>query len=111
MSSYNYRGYVVNKNHSAGQGPGELVALSILQGYNLKQMGHNSADYIHTLAEATKLAMADRDKFLGDANFIKIPYRGLLSQEYAAERRKLIDPPPPSPHFPPGHPHKFPSTY
>jgi gamma-glutamyltranspeptidase / glutathione hydrolase len=89
--SFNYRGYTVHKNPSASQGPAELFALNILQGYDLKSMGHNSAEYIHTLAEATKLAMADREKYLGDSDFIKIPYRGLLSAEYAAERRKLID--------------------
>jgi gamma-glutamyltranspeptidase/glutathione hydrolase len=91
-ASYTYRGYVVHKNPSASQGPAELFALSILQGYDLKSMGHDSADYIHTSAEATKLAMADRDKYLGDMDFIKIPYVGLLSEPYAAERRKLIDP-------------------
>ena len=101
----------MHKNPSASQGPAELLALSILQGYNLKQMGLNSADYIHTLAEATKLAMADRDKYLGDANFIKIPYRGLLSEEYAVERRKLIDPAAASLELRPGHPEKFDSDY
>jgi gamma-glutamyltranspeptidase len=54
--------------------------------------GLNSADYIHTSVEAMKLAMADRDTYLGYTDFIKIPYSGLLSTEYAAERRKLIDP-------------------
>lgn len=91
-ASYTYRGYAVHKNPSANQGPAELLALGILQGYDLKSMGHDSAEYIHTLAEAVKLAMADRDKYLGDMDFIKIPYHGLLSNEYAAERRKLIDP-------------------
>ena len=55
-------------------------------------MGHNSADYIHTSVEAVKLAMADRDKYLGDTDFVRVPYRGLLSETYAEERRKLIDP-------------------
>src|SRR5207249_4530796 len=87
--SYNYRGYLVHKNPSASQGPAELFALNILQGYDLKSMGHNSAGYIHTLAEATKLAMADREKYLGDMDFVKIPYRGLLSELYGAERRQL----------------------
>jgi gamma-glutamyltranspeptidase/glutathione hydrolase len=109
--SYNYRGYVVHKNPSASQGPAELLALNILQGYDLKQMGHNSADYIHTLTEATKLAMADRDKYLADTSFVKIPYRGLLSEGYAAERRKLIDPAAASLEFRPGHPEKFDSDY
>ena len=74
------------------QGPAELFALNILQGYDLRKMGHNSAEYIHTAVEAVKLAMADREKYLGDRDFIQIPYRGLLSDAYAAEWRKLIDP-------------------
>jgi gamma-glutamyltranspeptidase/glutathione hydrolase len=87
-----YRGYQVYKNPSASQGPAELFALNILEGYDLKAMGHNSTAYIHTTAEALKLAMADREKYLGDADFVPIPYAGLLSKEYAAARRKLIDP-------------------
>lgn len=105
--SYRYRGYLVHKNPSASQGPAELFALSMLQGYDLKSMGHNSADYIHTLAEAIKLAMADRDKYLGDMDFIQIPYKGLLSGEYGAERRKLIHPKRASLQFRAGHPEKF----
>jgi len=88
--SVNYRGYTVYKNASASQGPAELIALNLLEGYDLKKMGLNSADYIHTSAEAIKLAMADRDTYLGDMDFIQIPYQGLLSKDYAAERRKLI---------------------
>ena len=109
--SYNYRGYVVNKNPSASQGPAELFALSMLQGYDLKGMGLNSANYIHTLAESIKLAMADRDKYLGDMDFIKIPYAGLLSEPYAAERRKLIDPQKASLEFRAGVPEKFQSGF
>ena len=90
--STTYRGYTIYKNASASQGPAELFALNILEGYDLKKMGLNSADYIHTSAEAMKLAMADRDTYLGDMDFIKIPYAGLLSKEYAAARRKLVDP-------------------
>jgi gamma-glutamyltranspeptidase/glutathione hydrolase len=90
--SANYRGFEIYKNASASQGPAELFALNILEGYDLKAMGHNSATYLHTSAEAVKLAMSDREKFLGDMTFSKIPYEGLLSKDYAAERRKLIDP-------------------
>jgi len=90
--SVNYRGYTVYKNPSASQGPTELIALNLLEGYDLKSMGLNSPDYIHTSVEAIKLAMADRDTYLGDMDFIKIPWNGLLSKEYAAERRKLINP-------------------
>jgi gamma-glutamyltranspeptidase / glutathione hydrolase len=89
--SINYRGYDVYKNPSASQGPTELLTLNLLEGYDLKAMGLNSAEYIHTSAEAMKLAMSDREKFLGDMNFITIPYDGLLSKPYAAERRKLIE--------------------
>ncbi len=77
---------------SANQGPTELFALNILEGYDLKALRHNSPEYIHTSIEAVKLALADREKYLGDADFIRIPYDGLLSKEYARERRALIDP-------------------
>jgi len=90
--SIEYRGYQIYKNPSATQGPAELFALNILEGYDLKSLGHNSADFIHTSVEALNLAMADREKFLGDMDFIKIPYDRLLSKDYASERRKLIDP-------------------
>ncbi len=90
--SVNYRGYTVYKNPSASQGPAELIALNLLEGYDLKKMGLNSAEYIHTSAEAIKLAMADRDTYFGDMDFIGIPYAGLLSKDYAGTRRKLIDP-------------------
>lgn len=102
-----YRGYTVCKNPSASQGPAELFALNLLEGYDLKAMGHNSAAYIHTVVEAVKLAMADRDKYLGDADRIRIPYEGLLSKDYARERRKLIDPEKASLEYRPGEPERF----
>src|SRR5580704_9973510 len=105
--SVNYRGYQVYKNPSASQGPTELIALNLLEGYDLKALGHNSADFLHTSVEAIKLAMADREKYLGDMDFIKIPYDGLLSKDYARERRKLIDPAKASLELRPGSPEKF----
>ena len=105
--SVDYRGYQIYKNASASQGPAELFALNLLAGYDLKAMGHNSADYIHTSVEAIKLAFADREKYLGDMDFIHIPYTGLLSKEYAAERRKLIDQSTASLAFRPGTAEKF----
>jgi gamma-glutamyltranspeptidase/glutathione hydrolase len=105
--SVNYRGYQIYKNPSASQGPAELIALNLLEGYDLKAMGHNSADFLHTNVEAVKLAMGDREKYLGDMDFIKIPYDGLLSKDYAAERRKLIDPAKASLDLRPGTPEKF----
>jgi gamma-glutamyltranspeptidase/glutathione hydrolase len=105
--SVDYRGYRVFKNPSASQGPTELFALNILEGFDLKKLGHNSAEFIHASAEAVKLAMADREKFLGDMDFIRIPYEGLLSKEYARERRALIDATRASFELRPGSPEKF----
>ena len=108
--SIDYRGYRVYKNASANQGPTELFALNILEGYDLKKLGHNSPDYIHTSIEAVKLALGDREKYLGDMDFIQIPYEGLLSKEYARERRTLIDPEHASLELRPGVPEKFTKT-
>jgi gamma-glutamyltranspeptidase/glutathione hydrolase len=108
--SIDYRGYQVYKNPSASQGPAELIALNLLEGYDLKALGHNSADFIHLNVEAIKLAMADREKYLGDMDFIKIPYAGLLSKDYARERRKLIDPAKASLELRPGQPEHFMSS-
>jgi gamma-glutamyltranspeptidase / glutathione hydrolase len=105
--SINYRGYQIYKNPSASQGPTELIALNLLEGYDLKAMGHNSPDLLHISVEAVKLAMADREKYLGDMDFIKIPYDGLLSKDYARERRKLIDPAKASLDLRPGLPERF----
>jgi gamma-glutamyltranspeptidase / glutathione hydrolase len=105
--SIDYRGYRVYKNPSSSQGPAELIALNLLEGYDLKGLGHNSAEFIHTNVEVMKLAMADREKFLGDMDFIKIPYDGLLSKDYARERRKLIDPAKASLELRPGSPATF----
>jgi gamma-glutamyltranspeptidase / glutathione hydrolase len=105
--SINYRGYQVYNNPSSSQGPTELIALNLLEGYDLKAMGLNSPDYLHTSAEAVKLAMGDREKYLGDMDYIKIPYDGLLSKDYARERRKLIDPAKASLELRPGSPEKF----
>jgi gamma-glutamyltranspeptidase / glutathione hydrolase len=108
--SINYRGYQIYKNPSASQGPTELIALNLLEGYDLKALGHNSPDFLHTSVEAVKLAMGDREKYLGDMDFIKIPYDGLLSKDYARERRKLIDPDKASLELRPGAPEKFTSS-
>ncbi len=105
--SVNYRGYDVYKNPSATQGPAELIALNLLEGYDLKGMGLNSADYIHTGVEAVKLAYADREKYLGDMDFIRIPFAGLLSKDYARDRRTLIDPSKASLELRPGDAEKY----
>ena len=105
--SIDYRGFRVYKNPSASQGPTELIALNLLEGFDLKTLGHNTAEFLHTCVEAMKLAMADREKYLGDQDFIKIPYDGLLSKEYARERRSLIDSERASLELRPGSPGKF----
>jgi gamma-glutamyltranspeptidase/glutathione hydrolase len=89
--SIDYRGYQVLKDRSANQGPAELFALNILETFDLQALQHNSVEYIHAGVESIKLAFADRE-YLGDDRFIKIPWETLLSKEYAAQRRRLIDP-------------------
>ena len=89
MSSFH--GLEVYKTGFWGQGPVMLEALNLLESYDLKKLGHNSADYIHTLTEGMKLAFADRDRFYGDPRFVKVPARELLSKDYARARRELID--------------------
>ena len=90
------------------QGAVLLQALNILEGFDLKSMGHNSADYIHTVTEALKLAFADREHFYGDPKFSTVPIDGLLSKEYAKARAALIDSSRATPEMPqPGDPWKF----
>jgi gamma-glutamyltranspeptidase/glutathione hydrolase len=88
--STTFHGYTIYKSGFWSQGPAMIEALNILEGFNLEDMKLNSADYIHTLVEALKLAYADRDTYYGDPKFSKIPAEILLSKDYAAERRKLI---------------------
>ena len=90
--STTYRGYEIHKPGFWTQGPVMIEAFNILEGFDLKAMGHNSPQYLHTVLEAVKLAFADRDRYYGDPKFSKIPEEILLSKAYAAERRKLIDP-------------------
>jgi gamma-glutamyltranspeptidase/glutathione hydrolase len=74
------------------QGPALPQALNIVSGLDLRKLGHNSPQYIHVLAEALKLAFADRQRYYADPRFVKVPIDVLLSESYAAERRKCIDP-------------------
>ena len=90
--STNYRGYDVFELPPNGQGIAALQILNILEGFDLRAMGRNSPETLHTMIEAKKIAWADRAKFYADPDFAKIPLPGLLSKEYAGERRKLIDP-------------------
>ncbi|PYS69891.1 MAG: gamma-glutamyltranspeptidase [Acidobacteria bacterium] len=87
-----YHGYQIYKPGFWTQGPVLVETLNMIEGFDLLKMGHNSSEYIHTLTEALKLAMADRDRYYGDPDFAKIPTTELLSKSYAALRRPLIDP-------------------
>jgi gamma-glutamyltranspeptidase/glutathione hydrolase len=105
-----YRGYTVYKTGPLTQGPYLLQTLRLLEGYDLKKMGFNSADYIHTVIEAEKLALADRDEYYGDPNFTKVPMQQLLSDRYTKMRRKLIDPKKASLELRPGDPYNMKPT-
>jgi gamma-glutamyltranspeptidase/glutathione hydrolase len=91
-ASTTYRGYTVYKHGFGSQGPMLLQALNILERFDLGAMGYASADYLHTVTEAMKLAYADRDTYYADPAFVQVPAEGLLSKEYAKERAALIDP-------------------
>lgn len=87
-----FHGYDVYKVGFWSQGPAMLEAMNLIESYDLKAMGHNSPDYVHTITEAIKLAFADRDRYYADPRFVKVPGAELLSKEYADVRRSLIDP-------------------
>ncbi len=88
--STDYRGYRLHELPPNGQGLAALQMLNILEGYDIASMGFGSADYLHVLTEAKKLAFEDRAKFYSDMAFNKLPIGPLLSKDYAAEQRKLI---------------------
>src|SRR5210317_2416704 len=100
--STNYRGWEVYELPPNGQGIAALQILNILEGYDIASMGFGSAEYLHTLVEAKKLAFEDRAKFYADMDFADVPVDRLISKEYAAERRELIDPGRASRSLPPG---------
>lgn len=91
--SVNYRGYDVYECPPNSQGFTMLYALNLLEGFNLRYMGHNSAPYLHVVTESIKLAFADRNQYVADPKFTPgIPMKEMLSKDYAAKRRALIDP-------------------
>ncbi len=89
--STTYRGYQVWEIPPPGQGIAVLEMLNLLEGYDLKKMGPESADWWHLFLEAKKLAYADRARFYADPVFVKVPVAELISKPYADQRRKLID--------------------
>ncbi|MGO7907456.1 gamma-glutamyltransferase family protein [Rhizobium leguminosarum] len=88
--TYDYHGWTIAKIGPWGQGPVFLQTLSILKGFDLAAMNPAGADFVHTVVEAMKLAFADREVYYGDPDFSEVPIAHLLSETYAAERRKLV---------------------
>jgi gamma-glutamyltranspeptidase/glutathione hydrolase len=88
--STDYRGYTVWELPPPGQGIAALQLLNILENFDLKRMGRNSADFWHVLTEAKKVAFADRARYYADPDFAKIPVQQLLSKSYAKQRAALI---------------------
>ncbi len=86
-----YRGYTIYETMPPSQGVIVLEELNVLSGFDLAALGFNTAESIHLMVEAKKLAFADRLKYLGDPTFIDNPLDALLSPEYAAQRRKALD--------------------
>ena len=102
--STTYRGYQIFTNRTWTQGIALLEALNILEGCDLAGMGHNSPQAVHWQVEALKLAFADRERYTGDPAQVDVPMTGLLSREYAALRRSLINPAVARADYPPGDP-------
>ena len=105
--SLRYRGYDVYKCGAWTQGPVFLQQLALLEGYDLAALGQNSPEYLHLWLETAKLAHADKEVYYADPDFVYVPHKGLLSPEYAAERRRLIDPLRASREQQPGDPFPF----
>jgi len=89
--STNYRGYDVWELPPNGQGIAALQMLNLLEAYDLASMGFGSADYVHVFTEAKKIAYEDRARFYVDMDFGEVPVTQLISKEYAAQRRPLLD--------------------
>ncbi len=103
----NYKGIDVYKLDAWTQGPSMLQSLNILENIDLKKMGYNSAEYMHTIYQAMSLAFADRDFYYGDPYFTKPPMKGLLSKDYAKQRASLINPSKNDGDITPGDPYPF----
>lgn len=88
--SVDYRGYQVYTQPPNSSGIAVLMQLRLLEGFDLKALGHNTPAYLHLVGEVQRLAIADRNRDVADPEFVSIPLSRLLSREYAAERRKLV---------------------
>ena len=106
--STSYLGHEVHGQRTWTQGAVLMQALNILENFDLREMGHNSTAYIHTVSQAVNLAFADRETYYGDPDFVTVPIDGLLSKDYARERSAMIDPANAMPALPmPGDPWRF----
>lgn len=106
--SSTFAGHEILGHDSWSQGPMLQQSLNMLELFDLKAMGHNSPEYIHTVTEVFKLVFGDREGFYGDPDYAEVPIDGLLSKEYAAERVGLVDPEGAYPEQPaPGDPWKY----
>jgi gamma-glutamyltranspeptidase/glutathione hydrolase len=99
--SVDYRGYTVYTQPPNSSGIAVLMQLRLLEGFDLKALGHNTPAYLHLIGEVQRLALADRNRFVADPEFVSIPLSRLLSREYAAERRRLLVPGKTMPSVPP----------
>jgi gamma-glutamyltranspeptidase/glutathione hydrolase len=88
--STTYRGYAVYTQPPNSSAAVLLLQLNLLEGFDLRALGHNSAAYLHLVGEVMRVAIADRNGYIGDPDFTDVPIAKILSKEYAAERRKLI---------------------
>lgn len=96
-----FMGHEIHGQSVWTQGGMVMQTLNILENFDLRSMGHNSPAYIHTVIEATKLALADREAYYGDPDFATVPVDGLLSKEYAAVRVKQVNGSKAHPELPP----------
>jgi len=90
--STTYRGYTLNELPPNNQGLTALLILNILEGLDLMGMRNDPAAYYHTIIEATKIAFADRNRYIADPAFARLPVKELIAKEYAVKRRSLLDP-------------------
>lgn len=96
-----YRGYTVYTQPPNSSGIAVLMQLNLLEGFDVRSLGHNTPDYLHLLGEVQRVAIADRNRYVADPEFVSVPVGRLLSKEYAAERRKVIRPGTTMPTVPP----------
>lgn len=88
--SIDYKGYKVYNNPPPGMGIQQLQTLKIMEGFDVKAMGHNSSDYLAHLMEAIYLSRIDTDKYIGDPDYVDVPVDSLLSDSYLDEQRKRV---------------------